>query len=128
MGKFGCLVHVLKNICFVVWKHVWKYMCVKKCVDICVMLFKNMCVFFFKWCIKHPLSVTKYFITFYHNYDVTKCERQRKNNGSRHNWGKPWLGPQESVWDFIRRSDLKFFLTEYSEYVIEYSMAYSYNK
>ena len=42
-----CLVHALKNMCFVVWKHVWKYMWMKKCVEISVMLFENIFVFFF---------------------------------------------------------------------------------
>ena len=35
----GCLA--LKNICFVIWKHVWKYMWVKNCVKIRVILFEN---------------------------------------------------------------------------------------
>ena len=36
-----CLVRILKNMCFVIWKHVWKYVWVKKYVKIRVMLFKN---------------------------------------------------------------------------------------
>ena len=51
----GCLVDALKNICFIVWKHVWKYVWVKKHVKIRVMLFKieNICFSVFT---KHPLN------------------------------------------------------------------------
>ena len=67
----GCLVHVFENMCFIVWKYVWKYLLVKKCVEICVMLFKNenMCL---NKSTKQPLKVLNFKILVLHNSDTRK--------------------------------------------------------